>query len=500
MVKVLLNECLCNCRWLASGPLLAETLRQSREFTKRTAFLYGIHEQDKKDGKQPNDKKDDGVVVSGLEATRLPKVETDFGSSSLPQREVRLTVTCDHGYWLCSDGTLCIPQNETCSGVAECNDESDEAVGLCGCLPNEYQCSDSCIDNLRRCDTVKDCLGGEDELLCETWFCPESHFKCTSGHCVPSDAVCNFVDDCGDASDEHQCDYRTCFYGEFKCANGECIRPGLVCDDVVDCIDGTDETQCRADDFVSCGSGRRVHRFFWCDGWPDCTDNHADELNCGPCKHSEFKCPDSQCIASGNKCDAQCDCVDCADEQNCHTYDMISGTAICRVKEAITCVVNAYQRSKDRCVAVQSICDGFNHCHNGEQISDETGCGNTTNHCTAGKGANKDQSTGEWFQCSDGRCLPGDVVCNREADCLNGEDEEGCYCSLTIMAKIQDDDRKASLVFVGDFNAHHREWLNSVSPTDRLGLAALDFASESGSLELWLTRVYASTEKNTIKP
>ena len=53
-------------------------------------------------------------------------------------------------------------------------------------------------------------------------------------------------------------------------------------------------------------------------------------------------------------------------------------------------------------------------------------------------------------------------------------------CLLTTMAKIQGDDRKASFVFIGDFNAHHREWLNSVSPTDCHGVRALDFATESG--------------------
>ena len=30
-------------------------------------------------------------------------------------------------------------------------------------------------------------------------------------------------------------------------------------------------------------------------------------------------------------------------------------------------------------------------------------------------------------------------------------------------------------VFVGDANAHHSEWLESVSPTDRHGRDALDF-------------------------
>ncbi len=53
-------------------------------------------------------------------------------------------------------------------------------------------------------------------------------------------------------------------------------------------------------------------------------------------------------------------------------------------------------------------------------------------------------------------------------------------CFLTAMATIQDEDRKAAFVFVGDFHAHHREWLGSVSPTDSHGRAALDFVDVSG--------------------
>ncbi len=52
------------------------------------------------------------------------------------------------------------------------------------------------------------------------------------------------------------------------------------------------------------------------------------------------------------------------------------------------------------------------------------------------------------------------------------------------MSVIQDDDRKAAFVFVGDFNAHHREWLESVSPTDSHGRAALHFANVSGCSQL----------------
>ena len=53
-------------------------------------------------------------------------------------------------------------------------------------------------------------------------------------------------------------------------------------------------------------------------------------------------------------------------------------------------------------------------------------------------------------------------------------------CLLVSMAAIQENARKDSFVFIGDFNAHHREWLNSISQTDCHGLRALNFSSESG--------------------
>ena len=63
----------------------------------------------------------------------------------------------------------------------------------------------------------------------------------------------------------------------------------------------------------------------------------------------------------------------------------------------------------------------------------------------------------------------------------NPDADDGIFdCLLASMAAIQENDRKASFVFIGDFNAHHKEWLNSISPTDCHGLRALDFSSESG--------------------
>ena len=49
-------------------------------------------------------------------------------------------------------------------------------------------------------------------------------------------------------------------------------------------------------------------------------------------------------------------------------------------------------------------------------------------------------------------------------------------CFLDSMARIQESDRKSSFIFVGDMNAHHKDWLNSRT-TDRHGIAALDFGT-----------------------
>lgn len=44
--------------------------------------------------------------------------------------------------------------------------------------------------------------GGEDERLCE---CPEDHFKCNTGRCVPGHYVCDGHPNCADLSDDWDC-------------------------------------------------------------------------------------------------------------------------------------------------------------------------------------------------------------------------------------------------------------------------------------------------------
>ncbi|KAG7154444.1 G-protein coupled receptor GRL101-like 4, partial [Homarus americanus] len=124
-----------------------------------------------------------------------------------------------------------------------------------GCLPNEYQCGETCIDLVRRCDTHPDCPDAADEVNCETYACPVSYFKCNNHYCVPSEHVCDFYDHCGDASDELECRVRMCEVGSsLSCTvasqdrnHDRCISPSYICDGRNDCHNGgylSDEYGC----------------------------------------------------------------------------------------------------------------------------------------------------------------------------------------------------------------------------------------------------------------
>ena len=64
------------------------------------------------------------------------------------------------------------------------------------------------------------------------------------------------------------------------------------------------------------------------------------------------------------------------------------------------------------------------------------------------------------------------------------------HCLLESMAAVQGEDSRASFLFVGDLNGHHREWLGSTN-TNRHGVAAFDFANVSGCDQLVVDPTHA---------
>ena len=56
-------------------------------------------------------------------------------------------------------------------------------------------------------------------------------------------------------------------------------------------------------------------------------------------------------------------------------------------------------------------------------------------------------------------------------------------CLLASMAAVQTEDIRASILFQGDLNGHHQEWLGS-NTTNRHGVAAFNVATDSGCDQL----------------
>ena len=64
-------------------------------------------------------------------------------------------------------------------------------------------------------------------------------------------------------------------------------------------------------------------------------------------------------------------------------------------------------------------------------------------------------------------------------------DDRDFDCLLASMAAVQAEDVRASFMFAGDLNGHLQEWLGSTT-TNRHGVAAFDFATASGCVQLLL--------------
>jgi hypothetical protein len=74
--------------------------------------------------------------------------------------------------------------------------------------------------------------------------CAPDQLTCNSGECVHITKRCNDVRDCRDGSDELNCRVTACQSGEFQCDGSRCIDERRRCDRRFDCTDRTDEIDC----------------------------------------------------------------------------------------------------------------------------------------------------------------------------------------------------------------------------------------------------------------
>lgn len=90
-----------------------------------------------------------------------------------------------------------------------------------------------------------------------------------------------------------------------------------------------------------------------CDYQNDCGDN-GDEVGCGECSSTEFRCSNKICVSSSKACDGTSDCSDGSDEKGCHsitasiTGGVLGGLIILVIAAVLSCVLWFWRSRRKR--------------------------------------------------------------------------------------------------------------------------------------------------------
>uniref|UniRef100_A0A8C4YG54 Sortilin-related receptor n=1 Tax=Gopherus evgoodei TaxID=1825980 RepID=A0A8C4YG54_9SAUR len=156
--------------------------------------------------------------------------EKECGGSQILPFTTSAPVTCLPNHFRCNSGA-CIMNSWVCDGYQDCTDGSDEeacptllpnvtatsTISLGRCSRFEFECQQlrKCIPNWKRCDGLRDCQDGTDEMNCpthSTLSCPNG-YKCKDEEaCIMTTERCDGFLDCSDSSDERNCTDDTIVY------------------------------------------------------------------------------------------------------------------------------------------------------------------------------------------------------------------------------------------------------------------------------------------------
>lgn len=146
------------------------------------------------------------------------------------------------GSFKCHSSSSCISTSKVCNGVNDCLGGDDE-----------MGCNTKCNQDHKRNVFVSQFKSGDVSDLSDTKNCPSTSFQCRDGsRCLPGYELCNAVISCPDGSDELEAlcssnpfkarNSKSC---PFRCANGNCRALDVMCSGSDGCGDNSDEQDCQ---------------------------------------------------------------------------------------------------------------------------------------------------------------------------------------------------------------------------------------------------------------